>query len=331
MGLEFLRKRDEKVKNMTFFVMVYSYRDLELGKTIKDLYEKADNPKDIFVGVINADDVPYKNRRKNVRIKNVDYTKYHGPCKGCYEILTELYQGEDYIVKIDPHERFEKGWDTYYKQFIGPDRVVCSRCLGYHLDGTFDKLNTAYSKPKGWHNHQIIELEGTDYEGVEKEVFFFNAGFFIAPKSWAEKVGYDPHLAMWGEETDLSCRTFLAGYKIINVPARVYHLYGRKNRKSLDISSVYQEMDLLGIERVKLKLGLVEPRPELMEEWDKYGVDGREYKKKIDSIINAEHPNRVMLDPKTVVVCPHCNTKTFFNLGTCKWCYKNLDNAKVVK
>lgn len=315
---------------MKLFVMIYAYRDLELAATVKDLYDKADNPKDIYCGIINADDVEFKSRRKNVRIKNVDYMKYHGPCRGCYEILTELYQGEDYVVKIDPHERFEQGWDTYYKQFLGPDRVVCSRCLGYHLDGSFDPLRTAYSRPVRWHNNQIIELEGTDYEGVEKEVFFFNAGFFIAPGSWVKKVGYDPLLAMWGEETDLSCRTFLAGYKMINVPARIYHLYGRQNRKSLDGTSTYQEMDRRGIERVKLKLGLVDPRPELMEEWDKYGVDGRPYREKIESIFKEQNPNRVMLDPKAVVVCPHCHTKTFFNLGTCKWCYKDLDNAKKV-
>lgn len=316
---------------MKLFVMVFAYRDLELGATIKDLYDKADNPKDIYCGVINADDVEFKSRRKNVRIKNVDYTKYHGPCKGCWEILNELYQGEDYIVKIDPHERFEKGWDTYYKQFLAEDRVVCSRCLGYHLDGSFDPLRTAYSKPIGWHNHQIIELQGTDYEGVEKEVFFFNAGFFIAPGSWAKKVGYDPHLAMWGEETDLSMRTFLAGYKIINVPSRVYHLYGRKNRKSLDGTSTYQEMDLRGIERVKAKLGLVQKTPELMAEWDKYGCDGSSYKAKIDSLLKEQNPNLRVLDPKTVVICPYCHTKTFYNLGSCKWCYKSLNEAQVVK
>ena len=313
---------------MKLFVCIYSYRDLELDKTVKDLYAKAAHPQDIYCGIINADDVPYKNKRKNVRIKNVDYTKEHGPCKGCYEILTELYQGEDYIVKIDPHMRFEKGWDTYYKQFLWSVRVVCSRCLGYHLDGTFDKLETAYSKPVRWHNHQVIELEGTKYEGVEKEVLFFNAGFFIAPASWVKKVGYDPHLAMWGEETDLSCRTFLAGYKMINVPARIYHLYGRKNRKSLDATSVYQEMDLRGIERVKAKLGLVEKRPELMKEWDKYGCDGTAYKNAIDALFKAQNPSKKIYGPKEVVVCSHCGAKTFYNLGTCKWCYKDLGNSK---
>ena len=316
---------------MKLFVVIFSYRDLELDKTIKDLYAKADKPKDIYCGVINADDTEYKSKRKNVRIKNVDYTKYHGCCRGCYEILTELYQGEDYIVKIDPHMRFSQGWDTYYKQFIKEDRVICSRCLGYKTDGTLDPLRTAYSKPIGWHSNQVIDLQGTDYEGIEKEVFFFNAGFFIAPASWVKKVGYDPHLGMWGEETDLSMRTFLAGYKMINVPARIFHLYGRQNRKGVDGSQEFKELDRNGIERVKLKLGLVEPRPELMAEWDIYGIDGKPYREKMESLFKENNPTMRFLNPKTVVICPHCKTKTFFNLGSCKWCYKRLDNAEVIK
>lgn len=32
-----------------------------------------------------------------------------------------------------------------------------------------------------------------------------------------------------------------------------------------------------------------------------------------------------------VVVCPKCGTKTFFNKGKCKWCYKSLEGAEKVQ
>ena len=32
-----------------------------------------------------------------------------------------------------------------------------------------------------------------------------------------------------------------------------------------------------------------------------------------------------------VVVCTHCGSKTFYNQGKCKWCYKNLEGSELVK
>lgn len=310
---------------MSFFVCIYSYRDLELDKTIKDLYAKADNPKDIYCGVINADDVPYKNRRKNVRIKNVDYKEYHGCGRACYEILTELYKGEDYIVKIDPHARFAKGWDTYYKQFIGPDRVIASRCLEYELDGTLQDLKDIYTVPTRWHSNQVVELKQADLKEKEKEIYFFQAGFFIAPGSWVKKVGYDPYIPMWGEESDLSMRTFLAGYKMYAVSPRVYHLYHRRNRKSIDTSSEFNIEQDQGVKRTQIKIGLIPKDESYMQEWDKYGCDGKAWKDVMEKEFGAGY---VFRNPSEVYVCKHCGSRTFYGLGQCKWCYKNLEGSE---
>lgn len=313
---------------MKLFVCIYSYRDLELDKTIKDLYAKADNPKDIFCGVLNADDVPYKSKRKNVRIKNVDYTQYHGCGRACYEIFTELYQGEDYIVKIDPHTRFEKGWDTYYKQFIGEDKVICSRCLGYYEDGTKDPLKNTYSVPVDWQNGFVTKIDERPLTEFPKETLFMQAGFFMAPASWVEKVNYDPYIAMWGEESDLSMRTILAGYKIFAVPAHVYHLYGRKNRKSVDNSTEFNILNAQGVRRTQIKIGILPADDNVMQEWDKYSCDGKKWR---DAVEKMFAPDWKFIDPKTVVVCKHCGSKTFYGFGQCKWCYKDLKGSKVVK
>ena len=311
---------------MKLFVMIYAYRDLELDGTIKDLYAKADNPRDIYCGVINADDTAYKNKRKSVRVKNVDYTKYHGCGRACYEILTELYQGEDYIVKIDPHTRFAKGWDTYYKQFMKDDRVICSRCLGYHEDGKYDDFKNIYTVPVGWNSGQVIELKQAELKQWPKEVLFFQAGFFIAPASWVKKVGYDPYITMWGEESDLSMRTFLAGYKMFAVAPKVFHLYGRKNRKSVDSSLEFNIMQQQGIKRTLIKLGLAEKDPSIMQEWDKFGCDGAKWRAEIEKTFERKQVN-----PKQVVICKHCGSKTFYNFGQCKWCYKDLSGSREIK
>ena len=38
---------------MKFFVMIYAYRDLELPKTVNNIFAMADNPKDINIGIIS--------------------------------------------------------------------------------------------------------------------------------------------------------------------------------------------------------------------------------------------------------------------------------------
>lgn len=310
---------------MRLFVVIYAYRDLELDKTIKDLYSKADNPKDIYCGVLNADDVPYKSRRKNVRIKNVDFNNYHGCGRACHEILTELYQGEDYIVKIDPHMRFAKGWDSYYKQFLGEDRVIASRALGYNEKGELDPLQNIYTVPTDWHGNQVIKLAKADLTTEMQEVLFFQAGFFIAPASWVSKVGYDPYIAMWGEESDLSMRTYLAGYKMYAVAPRIFHLYGRKNRKSIDVSTEFNILQAQGVKRTQIKIGLLPQEQGVMQEWDKYGCDGRAWKEAIEKRFG---PKWVKHDQKEVYVCKHCGSKTFWGFGQCKWCYKNLEGSQ---
>jgi len=268
--------------------ITYAYRDTQLDATITDMFAKADKPEEITAYVINADDVEYiYNGKYNVNIKNVDYKDYHGCGRAYYEILTEMYQGEEHIMKSDPHCRFGKGWDTYYKSFSGEGKIVHSFCLGFELDGTFQKEKAHYSKPIRFHDIQVIELKTTDYEGIEKETYFMNAGCIFLSKEWVGKVGYDPHIAMWGEETDLSMRTYLAGIKMINVPSKVWHLFGRKSCKSPDSTAEFERMNRYGIERTKIKIGLREPAASLMNEWDKYGCDGKEYKKKIEGVINA--------------------------------------------
>lgn len=316
---------------MKLFVVIYSYRDLELDKTIKDLYAKADSPKDIYCGVLNADDVEYKSRRKNVRIKNVDYKDYHGCCKACYEILTELYQGEDYIIKIDPHTRFAQGWDTYYKQFLGEGKIIASRCLNYYENGDLEDLKDIYTVPVDFNGNQVISLKQADLTKQEQEILFFQAGFFIAPASWVKKVNYDPYICMWGEETDLSMRSFKAGYKMFAVSPRIYHLYNRKNRKGIDNSTEFNILNQKGIKRTQIKLGLLPKDESIMQEWDTYGIDGSDWVKEVEKLFKQNNNEWEFTDPKQVVVCKNCGSKTFYGFGTCKWCYKDLKGSKVIK
>lgn len=264
------------------FVIIYAYRDLELDKTINDCFNKADNPDEVCIGCINADDEPYiYNGKYDVRVINDDYKNRHGCGLGVWEITKELYNGEEWILRAAPHSRFKKGWDTHYLKYAKEDTVLCSRCLEYMPDGTLQKDKKIYSIPYKINKERVIDLKKIDMPKGRSnfDVLFMQAGGMFCHKNWLEKVGYDPHIAMWGEETDLSMRTYCEGFKMLHLRSpQVYHLWHKKNRKGLDVSSQFTLYNNIGVERVKMKLGLRPLNNEnVTKEWDKYGYDGSKY------------------------------------------------------
>ena len=74
----------------TIFVQIASYRDPELQWTLKDLFEKAKRPENIFVGICHQYDmkgdedkhlfeIPFSHPEQ-LRIDNVDYRESQGCC-----------------------------------------------------------------------------------------------------------------------------------------------------------------------------------------------------------------------------------------------------------
>ena len=116
--LGFLNKIKKPVKD-AIFVQIASYRDPECQWTIKNLFEQADEPDKIFVGLCSQVDKtedkdcfiePYP-RPKQVRETRVPAHKSLGVCWARHQAQLH-YQGEDYVMMIDSHMRFVKGWDT---------------------------------------------------------------------------------------------------------------------------------------------------------------------------------------------------------------------------
>ena len=101
----------------TIFVSVASYRDSECTETIKSLFEQADDPTRVYVGVCeqNSDDpteacVAHK-FHKNVRRVAIPHNEAKGPTYARY-LCSTLFRGESWFVQIDSHTKFVKGWDT---------------------------------------------------------------------------------------------------------------------------------------------------------------------------------------------------------------------------
>lgn len=258
----------------SIFVSLVSYCDNELLATLRDIFQQAKYPKRVAVGLINQDDegqyIDFKSDpvlkkyHKQIRCENIvpEQSGGLGVCR--HKINTEFYDGQDFYLQVDPHTRLVEHWDkkfiSYYNKPEGK-RIIVSTPWAFTLDGR--RLFKYYVKgAKRWHPRVVVEAQhhlelDFNADGLTRTDLFL-AGCVFAPASWLKEVPYDPKIFMWGEEFDLSCRTFGAGYTawLVKEPM-VWHLWNRQNRKfrgEIREKKRYEDRDYAGRAHVFKKL-----------------------------------------------------------------------------
>lgn len=222
----------------SIFVSIASYRDSECGNTIRELFESANNPEKIFVGLVEQNkhfdkkcscDSKYA---KNVRKIRLRYNQARGPCYARY-LASCLFRGETFFFQIDSHTKFDKGWDTDLIKMIKemPDNAVVSNYPVSWGDrgnpnvpyfptvrryGPYYAFNPVYSDMKEKHQKHL---------GSSGCMLFMHGHALM-------KVPYDSELD-WvfdGEEFLYSARLFTYGYDFYRPTKNVvYHFFGRPN------------------------------------------------------------------------------------------------------
>lgn len=141
--------------NKTIFVSIASYKDIDVINTIEDLYTKAGNPNNIFVGLYLQDTSDERGRiwnwlqtkefYENIRFMGVPYEEAKGCGWARNIILEKLYNNEDYFFCVDSHSRFLIDWDIeYIKQLDNlPSKGVISV---FPQSFEFDENYEVYSK-----------------------------------------------------------------------------------------------------------------------------------------------------------------------------------------
>jgi hypothetical protein len=212
----------------TIYISIPSLNDTETKVTVENAFLAADSPERIFVGVsvLDVDTKVYdevvelSNKYKNIKsefiLLDTTSTNQFGTGNG-RQRAAAMYSGEDYMLQIDSHTHFTKGWDTYLidlfeeaAAFVGKEELVLTGYLG----------NYRYNPVRGW-----MDIHDIRYPFYLPEEFFlnsipawdlfvvldthkdkfipcvkFNGNFAFGNKKFVENSGRDPESIFYDEE-----------------------------------------------------------------------------------------------------------------------------------
>jgi hypothetical protein len=227
--------------------------DKELKKTIIDLYDKADNPAEIEVIVVNQDfendmwkqsDFPDK-----VTLINLEESKTRNLAHSRSFCKLFIKPSHKYFMNIDAHSRFDKGWDTIlitaYENY-GKKCMISVYPKGYQVLETGEDLlirddNSFAINHFNVDSNGIFRVEAIPVITDEKYHRSLAAGgFHFTTINWVWEVGYDQYCAWAEHELSIAIRTYCHGYDVVSYHLRpIYHLYDHTQRKSLKSPTQY--------------------------------------------------------------------------------------------
>ncbi len=276
------------------FVSIASYRDPECQHTVRDIFAKAKYPERIFVGICWQFDPehdkdcfavapPYPSQVQTAQVHAKDSK---GVC-WARNLTQQLWRGEEYVLQIDSHMRFEPGWDELLLRMLAqcPSKKAVLSCYppGYTQPDTLNRDSICAMKADKFDDDGILRLGGKNI-GVKAAPpapihgAFLAAGFLFGPSQIIKDVPYDPYLYFYGEESTLAVRLWTHGWDIYHPNKLViYHLYKTsdpaRKKTHFDDHRDWRELNKRSLARTRHILGARKSSdPEILRDLDKYGL-----------------------------------------------------------
>lgn len=240
---------------MKIFVSIASYCDELLFFTLESCFNNASNGGNITFAVVDQNDRSQKEKIDKLafcdQIKYVYINKLETQgVSWARNIAFSLWDSEDYLLQIDSHTCFERGWDenlirqldSLQKKSVKP--ILSTYPFDFQLD---DQGSPVYKKPSG-KNVMVLRPHPDTSLTEDSAVLRYRAesvrsdepvlgshlaaGFIFTVGQFIEEVPYDPFLYFHGEEQSLSIRAYTRGWDIFHpVWTPLYHNY-----KKADVS-----------------------------------------------------------------------------------------------
>lgn len=274
------------------FVSVANYRDSETPHTIRSLFANAARPERIRVGVLSqvvpgADDdclpeAPPEGQLREIRVHAAESL---GACWARSRILEELLEGEQYVLQIDSHSRFEPGWDeilvemlarcpteraliTTYPPAYRPPADRGEPLVTVLAADAFNDMGVLMVKPRAIDPRE--PLDGPPSSA------FLSGNCLFGPAAAFREVPYDPRLYFHGEEISLAARLWTHGWDLY-APDRcfMYHDYtaDRGRPRHWDDRRDWVQLNMRSFARLRHLFGLEQSRdPAALRDLDLYGL-----------------------------------------------------------
>lgn len=221
---------DDPFADRRLLVLLASYRDPELSRTISDALTQAAYPEHLRFAICHQHDAEtvadLASWEKDPRF-TID-TVHHDQSSGCCWARArtfDMYDGEPYILQVDAHTRFAARWDQRFINMLESldNQKSILTCYPpsytvedngedtYQLDGTIQRLTLERLNRDLTTRQQTEIVENTTAPGPSA---FLAAGQIFSRGSFCTDVPYDPEIYFGGEEISLAVRAFTHGYDL---------------------------------------------------------------------------------------------------------------------
>jgi hypothetical protein len=230
----------------TIFVQIASYRDPECQWTVKDLFEKANHPDNITVGICSQADPELDKDCFVIPSPRPAQTKVTSflpqeSCGVCWAraMTQQLFADQDYVLMIDSHMRFIPGWDeelvAELKRCPSSKSFLSTYPPGYKPPNNLEpNPKPIVMRAQPFSADGDIRFEGEVLSRTPEQPLrgaFLAAGLLFAPGKFVREVPYDPFIYFNQEEITLAARAFTHGWDVYApTKAFVYHYYNEPKK-----------------------------------------------------------------------------------------------------
>lgn len=249
----------------TIFVSIASYRDPLLWDTVRECLCKAERPDLLRFGIVDqndkdaGDDLARLPFAQQVRYVNVKPRDSRGAC-WARSIAFGLYGNEDYLLQIDSHMIFDRGWDRNLKFQLqelsvnNPKSILSAYPWGFEIEngqavrkvsstGTL-ALRVAPDSAFAEDSPVLTFQPSPQSTSAHYYAYELAGGFLFTLGSFIDEVPYDSRLYFHGEEQNLTIRAYTRGWDMYHprvVP--LYHLYKRSEHSEKNSPRHWDEED----------------------------------------------------------------------------------------
>jgi hypothetical protein len=253
------------------FVAIASYADPELPRTLDDCSAMARRTDRLRFGICWQRDpvgpIDVERFRSDSRFRFIDRTlseSQGGPW--ARNLAQSLWRGEAYTLQVDSHMKFEPDWDARLIDMLEslpaakPIITMNAPLFHYDDDGVLQRafhMGVPTTRVSSWHESggwaPWFDF-GAPNQRQPGRTRFVNGNFAFSRGQWNVEVPQDPDHYYWGEEFNITVRSFTWGYEFFLpreiVAWHMLHRHGPPRRHWEHGDDVIQRRNAVAFQRL---------------------------------------------------------------------------------